>query len=393
MTYGYSGEVLLAGGGERPRPIPYACMRPGWSARRSACPRRAISASTCPPAGPPPRPRRRCSPPPRPPCRGPRRGRRRSAPDGTLTVAGDGISPASVQRRLVHPRRRPTPCSARRRRRSAVRRAGVHAGADAGRGVPARRAARRRAGGARRRRPARPRSRSPPRRAARRGGRTDLLGRLLGFAFLGGLILNLMPCVFPVLAMKAVALAGLSGAARRSAVAQALSYTAGVVATFPRWAPRCSGCAPPASAAGWGFQFQSPAFVAGDGLGAVRGRAEPVRRVRGAVGASPGRASRWPGAAGTSAASSPACWPCWWRRPARRRSWGWRSAPRWRPAAGADHGRVRSPWGWGWRRPMWLLAALPGFVRLLPRPGRVDGTAAPGAGLPDVRAPPPGWSG
>ena len=41
-----------------------------------------------------------------------------------------------------------------------------------------------------------------------------------------------MPCVFPVLAVKAVALAGLSGGRRRHAVAHALSYTAGVVATF-----------------------------------------------------------------------------------------------------------------------------------------------------------------
>ena len=57
-------------------------------------------------------------------------------------------------------------------------------------------------------------------------------GRGLLFAFLGGLLLNLMPCVFPVLAMKAVSIARMSGAARGEVRAHALSYTAGVLATF-----------------------------------------------------------------------------------------------------------------------------------------------------------------
>ena len=50
--------------GHRSRPH-VRLQRPGWCARRSACRRRAISASTCRRARPPPRPRRRCSPPPR----------------------------------------------------------------------------------------------------------------------------------------------------------------------------------------------------------------------------------------------------------------------------------------------------------------------------------------
>jgi thiol:disulfide interchange protein DsbD len=88
------------------------------------------------------------------------------------------------------------------------------------------------------------------------------LWRILGLAAAGGLILNLMPCVFPVLAMKAVSLAGLSGAGRRHATAHAFSYTAGIIVTFllvgfALLALRAAG-----DAAGWGFQFQSPAFVA-----------------------------------------------------------------------------------------------------------------------------------
>ena len=85
----------------------------------------------------------------------------------------------------------------------------------------------------------------------------------IGLAWLGGLILNLMPCVFPVLAMKAVGLAGLSGAARRHAVGHALAYTAGVVVTFLLVGALLLGLRAAGEAAGWGFQFQSPAFVAG----------------------------------------------------------------------------------------------------------------------------------
>jgi thiol:disulfide interchange protein DsbD len=60
--------------------------------------------------------------------------------------------------------------------------------------------------------------------------------RCLGLALLGGLVLNLMPCVFPILAMKAVALARLGGAAQGAVRREAAGYTAGVVLGF--WAGR-----------------------------------------------------------------------------------------------------------------------------------------------------------
>jgi thiol:disulfide interchange protein/DsbC/DsbD-like thiol-disulfide interchange protein len=85
--------------------------------------------------------------------------------------------------------------------------------------------------------------------------------RMLGFAFLGGLILNLMPCVFPVLAMKAVSLAG--GAVRGEVRAHSLSYTAGVLLAFATLGSVLLAARAAGAAAGWGFQFQSPAFVAG----------------------------------------------------------------------------------------------------------------------------------
>ena len=83
--------------------------------------------------------------------------------------------------------------------------------------------------------------------------------RVMLFAFLGGLILNLMPCVFPILAMKAVALA--SGFARGEARGHALSYTAGVLVTFAVLAVALLAARSAGAAAGWGFQFQSPVFV------------------------------------------------------------------------------------------------------------------------------------
>ena len=84
--------------------------------------------------------------------------------------------------------------------------------------------------------------------------------RVLGLAFLGGLILNLMPCVFPILAMKAASLAG--GAARGEVRAHAASYSAGVVLAFAALGGVLLALRAAGGAAGWGFQFQSPVFVA-----------------------------------------------------------------------------------------------------------------------------------
>ncbi len=88
------------------------------------------------------------------------------------------------------------------------------------------------------------------------------LAWMLPSAFLGGLLLNLMPCVFPILAMKAMALARLSGAARTTVRAHAASYTLGVLATFLALAGLLIGLRQAGVVAGWGFQFTAPAFVA-----------------------------------------------------------------------------------------------------------------------------------
>ena len=84
---------------------------------------------------------------------------------------------------------------------------------------------------------------------------------ILAAAFLGGLILNLMPCVFPVLAMKAIGLAGMTGQSRAHARIHAAAYAGGVMATFIAIAFTLLALRHAGAAAGWGFQFQSPLFV------------------------------------------------------------------------------------------------------------------------------------
>jgi thiol:disulfide interchange protein DsbD len=80
-------------------------------------------------------------------------------------------------------------------------------------------------------------------------------------ALLGGLVLNLMPCVLPVLSLKALSLAqsGTPGAARR----HALWYTAGVLLSFLALGAAALGLRETGLALGWGFQLQQPLVVAG----------------------------------------------------------------------------------------------------------------------------------
>jgi thiol:disulfide interchange protein DsbD len=84
----------------------------------------------------------------------------------------------------------------------------------------------------------------------------------LAFAFLGGLLLNLMPCVFPVLAMKAFAITRFSGAGIAHIRREALGYTAGVMAAMLATGLILILLRALGGDFGWGFQFQSPVFVA-----------------------------------------------------------------------------------------------------------------------------------
>ena len=90
---------------------------------------------------------------------------------------------------------------------------------------------------------------------------TPLIGPLLLLAGAGGLLLNLMPCVFPILAMKAMALTRLSGAETRRVRSEAASYCAGVILAFVALGAGLAALREAGQVAGWGFQFQSPIFV------------------------------------------------------------------------------------------------------------------------------------
>ena len=87
------------------------------------------------------------------------------------------------------------------------------------------------------------------------------IAAMLAFAFLGGALLNLMPCVFPVLSLKAVSLVQ-RGGGRGRMLAGGLAYTAGVLASFLALAGALLALRAGGSLIGWGFQLQSPQFVA-----------------------------------------------------------------------------------------------------------------------------------
>ncbi len=81
-------------------------------------------------------------------------------------------------------------------------------------------------------------------------------------ALLGGLILNLMPCVLPVLAIKLVALSEQVHAARASAMRQGIAYLAGIEVSMALLAGFVIALRQAGVAVGWGFQFQEPVFMA-----------------------------------------------------------------------------------------------------------------------------------
>jgi thiol:disulfide interchange protein len=190
------------------------------------------------------------------------------------------------------------------------------------------------------------------------------LSQILVFAFLGGLILNLMPCVFPILAMKAFALARHAGRGHGHAV----SYTAGVMVTFLGLAGVLLAARTAGSAAGWGFQFSSPVFVAamtwllfGVGLN-LSGVFEIGGRL---AGAGSGLADRHSvaGSFFTGLLAVLVATPC--------------TAPFMGVAIAAGLAAppavtmlVFAVMGLGLAAPYVALASMPGLTRLMPRPGR-----------------------
>jgi thiol:disulfide interchange protein len=87
------------------------------------------------------------------------------------------------------------------------------------------------------------------------------LARIVGLAFLGGLLLNLMPCVFPVLFLKGLALVNSGNEEKHKLRAHGFVYTTGILVSFWALVALLLGLRAAGATLGWGFQFQSPVFL------------------------------------------------------------------------------------------------------------------------------------
>ncbi len=193
-----------------------------------------------------------------------------------------------------------------------------------------------------------------------------LLGTLL-LAFVGGLILNLMPCVFPVLGIKILGFVNQAGHERGKVVAHGLVFALGVLLSFWSLAAVLAILRAGGSQLGWGFQLQSPAFVFA--LAAVMlvfalnmsGVFEFGLRAT-AVGGSLQTKSGFAGSFFTGVLATVVATPC--------------SAPFLAPALGAalalstvQSFAIFTAIALGLALPYLLLSIFPGAVKVLPRPG------------------------
>lgn len=96
------------------------------------------------------------------------------------------------------------------------------------------------------------------------GPQVEVQGGLLGvylFAFVGGLVLNLMPCVLPVISIKIFGLMQQAGEDPRKVLEHGLVFTAGILTSFLFLGALVVGIQGAGQKIGWGFQFQYPVFV------------------------------------------------------------------------------------------------------------------------------------
>jgi len=192
----------------------------------------------------------------------------------------------------------------------------------------------------------------------------------LVFALLGGLILNLMPCVFPILAMKALSLVkGLAGegpGAARARVLHGVAYTAGVLVFFAALAGLLLALRSGGAAVGWGFQLQYPPFVVlmayvflVIGL-SLSGAITVGRRLMSLGGTRSGGGTL--GAFGTGALAALVAAPC--TAPFMGAALGYAVTLTWPPALA-----IMLTLGFGLALPFLLLSLVPQLARWLPKPG------------------------
>ena len=202
----------------------------------------------------------------------------------------------------------------------------------------------------------------------------------LAFALLGGLVLNLMPCVFPILSLKALGLVQQAHEAPLRARLHGLSYTGGVLAMFVILAGGLVGLRAAGAQVGWGFQLQSPIvvtllayllFVVGLNLSGVF---EVGGRFMGLGGGLAARSS-YVGSFGTGALAVVVATPC--------------TAPFMGAATSfalfqpvPETLAVFLALGLGLALPYLALSFVPAFARTLPRPGRWMGRLKQGLAFP-----------
>lgn len=193
------------------------------------------------------------------------------------------------------------------------------------------------------------------------------LGGTLLLAFIGGAILNLMPCVFPVLGIKVLGFVNQAGTERRRVIAHGLIFTGGVVLSFWVLAGLLAVLRRGGDELGWGFQLQSPAFVFG--LAAVilifalnLGGVFEFGLSATSVGSGLQMKTGYAGSFFTGVLATVVATPC--------------SAPFLAPALGAalsltfgESFAIFTAIAIGLSAPYLLLSLFPGAVRVLPRPG------------------------
>jgi suppressor for copper-sensitivity B len=198
---------------------------------------------------------------------------------------------------------------------------------------------------------------------------TSLILTIVAVALLGGLILNVMPCVLPVLSIKLLGLVLHPDRDRRSLRANFIAQAAGILASFLVLAGATLAAKASGAAIGWGLQFQTPLFVVGLALVVTVFAANMF-------GFYEIRLPGWAGAAGASGAgrngiaasflagafATLLATPC--------------SAPFLGTAIGFALARgpgeivlIFAALGLGMALPYLAMAAWPGWVRWLPRPG------------------------
>lgn len=193
------------------------------------------------------------------------------------------------------------------------------------------------------------------------------LAAVLALAFVGGLILNLMPCVFPVLGIKILGFVNQAGADRRKVTLHGVVFAAGVLASFWALAGTLAVLRASGSKLGWGFQLQSPVFVFGLAVVmlvfalSMSGLFEIGLRATG-VGANLQSKGGYAGSFFTGVLATVVATPC--------------SAPFLAPALGAaltlpttESFAVFTAIAVGLSMPYLLLSIFPSAVKVLPRPG------------------------